>query len=154
MEIENQVCTLAQAKKLDYLGIVSKSYMYHVYPHMNSGWKVLADGMFDKADDAVEFYPAFSVAELGVMLPDGISTNSNIRTAEIVIRKDCLNDWTVAYDVDHVTEGGYGATVKEIYRDNIVENKSEATCRADMLIHLLENNLTTAAECNEHLNSN
>jgi len=53
MKLENQVCSLEQSKTLEYLGVNAQSQLFHVYPTMSSGWKVYADGMFNKNDDEI-----------------------------------------------------------------------------------------------------
>lgn len=168
MKIENQACTLEQAKRLKELGITQNSLYYFYWARGNSvggfhlvnmnnwysGINEMNQILLNAIEGAVsnEIYSAFTVAELGVMLPDKIPTNSNIRFAEIVMRRDCLDAWFIGYDVDCPTEDGYGADVKEIYRG--ISNdcfKKEAESRADMLIYLLENKLVTAEDCNKRL---
>ncbi len=160
MKLENQVCTIEQAKRLKELGIDGGSHFYHVPwkasdfegcfigAKCDKGFYHDLDGMVETFD-APEYYPAFTVAELGAMLPDQTKTNSNIEFAELFIKYD--GEWVVGYDVDMQTEGGYGATVKEAYR--VMYGETEAQARAAMLIHLLENNLTTASDCNNRLNA-
>lgn len=62
MKLENQVCTLEQAKRLKELGICQESYFLHGEEagHIVESWSV--EGYED------EFYSVFTVAELGVML--------------------------------------------------------------------------------------
>lgn len=71
MKIENQVCSVEQSIKLVDLGVIPNSILYHIYPTMSSGWKVMGEGMFNVNDDEIEYHPAFTVAELGAMLGSG-----------------------------------------------------------------------------------
>jgi hypothetical protein len=77
MKIENQVCTLQQAKKLNELGIIQDGYF--VYRHWRGNGNIILSRRLDKYND----YPkhmrqvapsvlgcAFTVAELSVMLDD------------------------------------------------------------------------------------
>lgn len=149
MELKNQVCSLEQAKKLKELGIRPLENLCNFF---DSSVGMMLLHRITGSEILEQDYPAFTVAELGAMLPDTIPTNSNIRFAELVSRKDCL-EWQVGYDVDVPTSGGYGPDVKEIYNGIISNNENEAQSRAAMLIHLLENKLVTAEDCNKRLNA-
>jgi len=74
MKLENQVCALHQAKRLTELGVVNKSFLIHaVYqlcPFRST--IVIQKGVLVEGIE-VFYYPAFSVAELGVMLCDKTS---------------------------------------------------------------------------------
>jgi hypothetical protein len=63
MKIENQVCTLEQAKKLKELGVCQESYLYHVKD-------ITTPGTLSGKEKIIfnQHWSAFSVAELGVML--------------------------------------------------------------------------------------
>lgn len=119
MKIENQYCLLEQGKRLKELG-VEGSHFHHF------------QGGIHKEAWGNDYYPAFSVAELGCMLPNGYDT---MQCTEI--------DWETeewhGYDLDSKDfpdENGY---------------KTEAECRAAMLIRLLENGETTPEEVNKRL---
>jgi hypothetical protein len=143
MQLENQVITLEQAKRLKELGITALATFYFVenyglIPRMiydgyggyeeNETVTNALDGIYKNY-----CYPAFTVAELGVMLPSEVRTGS----------------------------GGYGGLV---YVFNPLGNRldncedfnysdytSEAEARGSMLIYLLENNLITVEEVNQRL---
>ena len=110
MKLENQVCTLEQAHKLQHLGIVNIAAIYHNYGFL----------VYEQPGIAM-----FNVAELGVMLPAGYDT-----------MQITGNGW-VAYDLD-------GETV-------LVNYKTEAECRAALLINLLEMKQINHEECNKRL---
>lgn len=73
MKLENQVCTLEQAKKLKELGIVQDSlFSWRKGEFYNTGewifeWYVTNDA-YDFEIEPSESYSAFTVAELGMML--------------------------------------------------------------------------------------
>ena len=86
----------------------------------------------DNLEDTGEEYCAFTVAELGVMLPHHYGTYRFNEEGEDT-------QWC-GYDIEGMD---YPGTV--IHYDN------EAILRADMLILALESEILTAAECNERL---
>lgn len=123
MKIENQVVTIEQAKKLKELG-VTQDTLYAFYHHWEIN-KMVYSLMLKDSDSINESFAAPTVAELGVMI-----------------------DW------NHVSQSGpykedqhfYCFTHLQDYSD-----KNEAIVRADVLIYLLENNLTTPEEVNQRL---
>jgi len=122
MKIENQVCTLEQAKRLKELGVEQVANLY---------WKEDTDK--DRLYDpwiGGEKYAAFTVAELGVMIGSPIGEKVNSYTTD-------------------------GATGSYLHGSHITTTHSEheAHIRADVLIHLLENNIITAEEVNTRLTS-
>lgn len=138
MKIENQVCTLEQAKRLQELGVDAESvYYFSPWEYFDGETLFIGQkcdkGFFHCLDGEVEtftakeVYPAFTVAELGLMLPAGYDTMQT--TAE---------GWR-CYD----TNGN------DVVKDFIYATESE--CRAAAVIHLLESNLTTVQEVNSKL---
>lgn len=146
MKIEEQVCTLEQGKALKSLNINQGSYFRWLQFRNESSptdqWSTVHT-VLDKEDDMMEYYerkhlksmedfPALTVAELGVMLPNGydtmrITSNENVSISVWQGYDDNGNDFSLA------------------------PFKTEAECRAAMLIYMLENNLITPAEVNERL---
>ncbi len=123
MKIEQQVCTWEQAKKIKELGITqTSSYFYWHFGAVSETWILI--NCEDSDIDANDF-SAYTVAELGVMMPSG-------------------------YDTMHSTMGGRrwfdldGMDDREYY-------KTEAEARAAMLIYLLENNILKVDEVNNRL---
>lgn len=114
MKLENQVCSLELSKKLKELGVKQLSVFY---------WNI--------EENKVLFYPekklinllynisAFTVAELGEMLPDYVELSKvqNIHLATV-------------YSDDNGTENNVS-----------VIGETEANVRAQILIYLIENNL-------------
>ena len=143
MKLEQQVCTLEQAKRLKELGVDQNcSYLCFLE---NSAGKYMLDtieGNFNShcRDYEISVHPGgfeasfveqaiavFTVAELGVMI-----------------------DW------NHVSQSGPYKEDQHFYcftHLHDYSNENEAVVRADVLIYLLENNLTTAEEVNQRLNN-
>lgn len=122
MKIEDQVCTLDQAKRLNDLGVVQGASAF--YHNTNSG--EIEHNSHHKTGTfyhAKYCFSAFTVAELGVMLKG--------RTMPI---------WWDLWEGFCYKEGsqprGYG---------------TEAQARAAMLLYLLENKCITAEEVNKRL---
>jgi len=140
MKIEAQVCTFEQSKKLKELGINNKStFNYWDFNNVSdkffhSGRQHLVYGEHCPASGSINnelkecWFPAFTVAELGVMLPNGYDTMQN-----------SVDGWR-----------GYNDDNSDCPPDN-EGFATEAEARAAMLIYLLENNLTTAEEVNQRL---
>lgn len=128
MKIEQQVCSLDHARKLKELGITQQSEYYFRDIHL---WNIneITDwqnqetmgNLIQGGDEAYRIFSAFTVAELGVMLPD-------------VVKYFRAND---ILDQHAIAMGAAGST--------------EAEARAAMLIHLIENKLTTVDEVNQKL---
>jgi hypothetical protein len=129
MKLQSQVCTLEQSKRLKELGIIQESYLYHYFfdnvPRNLSGqWK-----LHHEYHKNFEHYSAFTVAELGVML----STTDNIHWSSRIM--------TDKISYCHV----------ELYNDAWGAYENEAKGRAELLIHLLNNNVLTPEEVNTRL---
>lgn len=151
MTLEQQVCSLESAKRLKELGVKQES-LYH---WRNStltayNWRVdtdhtkqpvfwLDDKSYDDDDaesndykrtrvESQEELSAFTVAELGEMLPTDIKALEGTAWFE-TRKKTTTGQWMVAYDWD---EDAY-----------VKHADTEAEARAKMLIYLLENELTS-----------
>lgn len=126
-ELEEQVCCLEVAKRLKELGvkqegIVSWQFFHGWGEHIDkcevrhySGFRVSSDN-----DEGV--CAAFTVAEFGQMLMDGL----------IGSNKMALGGWRCEYEP--LKKGGEGPNL-------FTEGKTEADARAEMLIYLLEKKL-------------
>lgn len=136
MKLEDQYCLIQQSKRLKGLGINQNTQWFWFYPvnekmistrvqliHSSMTYDLMSDNDGDEFDHTIA--SAYSVAELGVMLPCGYDT-----------MQITGNGWA-AYDLD-------GEIV-------LVDYKTEAECRAAMIINLLESNAITAEECNKRL---
>lgn len=151
MELKNQVCTLEQAKRLSELGISEGSNFYYyqcMYREEEKGkidcgsWEFCAKPSYHKNSES--HYPAFTVAELGVMLPAGMQKRG---------RKDEFVWFYNGFDTDErYFNSGLNSTKSRYWTKKIINaTKTEAQARAEMLIHLLENKLITPEQVNASL---
>lgn len=138
MKIENQCCNLIQAKRLNELGIIQgKSFFF--YDTWKSDKNSLSYNLGNAEPgylDAKSCFSAFTVAELGVMLPEGYTMSETTNFDEPYRKWICGKVFCDGDDVDY-EKCGYGST--------------EAEARAAMLIYFLESNLITASEVNKRL---
>lgn len=129
MKLEQQVCSIEQAKRLKELGVNQESlFYYNTYwidkhnpekPEIQyepSGKKIISETFTN-----LQFTSAFTVAELGEMLP-----------WDIVIARNIDKQW-------HITFQAHGRTEKEMHV--VASQDLEADARAKMLIYLLESKL-------------
>lgn len=148
MKIEDQVCSLELAKRLKELGVKQDSIIYWLNIQHCVHMKVKDDGytlqedengnpMIDKIDYRTELgnpfvynidkdncWCAFTVAELGKMLPDSVV----IKTFEYFIKSQKKDD-------------EYKIYIEELSKVIIFFDINEANARAKMLIYLIENKL-------------
>lgn len=138
MKLIDQVITLEQAKRLKELGIrqdASHAAWLRNECHKETEfwcWPVEAQGISNRgysspATGCLEGFSAFTVAELGEMLPPGYDTMY------------CVNDGWRGFDLDGVDMLGSKAF------------NTEAEVRAAMLIHLIKTNVVTVDEINTWL---
>lgn len=122
MKIEQQVCSLELSKKLKELGVKQES-LFHWYFHQNKNKKFELGILYGKKELMESQWSAFTVAELGEMLPGGICQTDKInKERDPDLKSYCIY---LAGDSFHAKD------------DN------EANARAKMLIHLIENKLIT-----------
>lgn len=127
--LEKQVCTLERAKKLKELGVKQESYFRH-YLDSIGGHHTTPNRI--KWYDEDSMFAAFTVAELGVMLPPHYFTYPQTGGT--------FN--TLAYKLpEGIIPSGVLPTCYN----------AEAEARAAMLIHLIESNLVTVEQINEKL---
>ena len=124
MKLQDQVITEEQADKMKRLGIDQDALYYHTH---SEKWGVMPKGSIDFSGDPSA---AFTVAELGTMLPAGYDTMRFTEHPE---------DRWFGYDTSGDTFPGEDCW------------KTEAEARGAMLIHLLETNTITAEEVNARL---
>ena len=155
MKLSDQVCNLELAKRLKELGVKQESLFYwsnccigykyedlacsYVYEKEKIGVEykndVPEDDFFGSDDDDIEVgdkkvYSAFTVAELGEMLPkivEGIQ--KYLKYSEWYLRIEYGNCWRVGY------------ISKNKKSDIFISDDTEANARAKMLIYLLEQEL-------------
>lgn len=136
MKIEDQVCSLEQAKKLKELGIEQNTEFTWVCvmpDPVGEQWYYVPAARHDtrkEIENAENLAAAFTVAELGVMLPLYYSSYVS----------DNRKSWYCLKD----------GTQEDYSKYEFTESKTEAQARALMLIHLLENEIE-AEEVNSRL---
>ena len=130
--IDWQLSNLELSKKLKELGVKQESYFYWArdsgdweLKHKSELQSIINDGWtwLEEALAKGEAISAFTVAELGEMLPDGLETYYTSKA---------LGDWR-GYKRDDEDE------MTTMFLD--INEKTEANARAKMLIYLLENKL-------------
>jgi len=137
MKIENQVCSLELAKKLKELGVKQNSLFYWetgaIKPKVRLSvvteieFKLESTQKYDTSDCRF-LCSAFTVAELGEMLPKSIKYGG--KNVPLEYRgKNCFGEHLVAYHINFESPIGLQC------------EKTEANARAKMLIYLLENDL-------------
>jgi len=144
MELEKQVCSLDLSKRLQELGIKPDVQMYWTQIPTGSGkdapyiWIVLPiDSMYEINSEEI---PAFSVAELGEMLPE---RTDEYRKNYIKFQKiKCESTNNDHYLCSLVEDGGYNMDIVKFD----CSDPNEANARALMLIHLIENKIITIKE--------
>ncbi len=137
MKIEQQVCTRIQAERLKELGVEQLSaFCYMAYDSQFKGDEQPVHNNFYKADPSAFLWcSAFTVSELGVLFPINPSKDGNY-------------NW---YHRHNHRGHSVGYSCFGLEPIEQLWFSSEAEARAAMLIYLLENNLTTAGECNARL---
>ena len=134
MTLENQVCSLELAKRLKELDVEQFSLFSHYRlsdsPDGTQHWEILMPSRYGSAFE--ERYSAFTVAELGEMLPasfDWTGTNVFVEFGKSSIHGDYLINLRECARPERMT----------IH----IRADTEADARAKMLIYLLENKLIT-----------
>ena len=124
--LEQQVCSLELAKRLKELGVKQES-LFHWQPsyYDRKTMVVVAENAEDWSDD-VESYSAFTVAELGEMLPKEATSSWKYFPDDVVMPKGWR--WKCFY---------HGDELERIWAD------TEADACSKLLIYLVENKLVT-----------
>lgn len=146
MKLQDQVCTLEQAKRLKELGVSQHSEFYfrskNVWHFSEvTDWpnqEQLSD-LIESGAEAGIIFSAYTVAELGEMLPDYLTVDS-YRMHPRFYKQEQNNSpalWTATYGNSEDKD------VPDFYFNN------EAHCRAALLIWLIESNLTTIEQINK-----
>lgn len=151
MNIEYQVCSLDQAKNFkELLGETYGLFVYMENKTLPSDSKIMLSTHTEsfkqmgkiEGSTWIKYYPAFTVAELGVMLID---------VSEKIIATSFYNPHFGEWECHITKESEEGE--HEPFVDANGEGDNEAECRAESLIWLLENKYFTPANYNniEHL---
>ena len=141
MDLTQQVCSLKYARKLQELGVKQDSLWYWIsigiLNNKHVGWRLELSHNCNCEEPLIaqEYYSAYTVAELGELLPFKIYSNPIPNPFELKINK-LENKWEVyylAYESRELNNTDLCPTINA---------NTEANARASMLIYLLENNLT------------
>jgi hypothetical protein len=124
MTLESQVCSLESATKLKELGVQRESLFYHHASLNKISWR--GDIPISRSEFGDRYIPAFTVAELGEMLP---------------------TDYCLSGKTEY--EEPFRAFWCGLENISWLWAETEAEARAQMLIHLLENHLVTAEDINK-----
>ena len=131
MRIEDQVCSLENAKRLKELGVKRESYFLHCKPFICIRSYVKERWAFGLDHSGHDVYPAYTVAELGEMLPneidDGTGNYFIFQSGQLRGYRDVTGRWLL----------------------ELQGTRKETDARAMMLIWLLENNYITTEEVNK-----
>jgi|HubBroStandDraft_2_1064218.scaffolds.fasta_scaffold16400_5 hypothetical protein len=136
MNLEDQVCSLEYAKKLKELGVKQESYFYY-YPNSfnKEGYYIVCDDTRNiEIND--KFISAFTVAELGEMLPDEFKWKYSKYQYLMIYRKKYDGKYIIR--LIHSHDCGMGT------RDDLItefSGKKEADVLAIFLIYLIENQM-------------
>jgi len=124
MTLEQQVVSLDLAKRLKELGVKQESLFWWRSPLAHYGYPdwSLSDGELGHGSES---YSAFTVAELGEMLPEGYLSGRIFLDGE----------------QENVMCARFSSPEFEVWNDSMQFANTEADARAKMLIYLLENKL-------------
>lgn len=130
MKLEDQVTSLELSKKLKKLG-VGTDYPLSMWDHVPGGsWRIIWSN--DKEHElSWDSFPAFTVAELGEMLPEEIETKHDIFFFET---NKHASQWGVVYCSEDFKSGNTNSI-------HSVIGVTEADARAMMFIYLIESKL-------------
>lgn len=137
MKLENQCCTLIQAKRLKELGVKQESVFYHIPPLTSRNDSCIVLKPYPNEDD----YSAFTVAELGEMLPKKIINERYYLKFSFTHNDQPDNICVCVYEDSEL--GHKPIPIEEVVKMKFYQTlgNTEAKARAAMLIYLLENNL-------------
>lgn len=138
MKIQDQVCTIEQAKRFKELGIAQESLFY--FNWLITGHEHGIPIQFGKIMESEylsnwQQISAFTVAELGIMLPENVSCFRSDGKFEINVHKGL-------YPMPQIQDG---------FNYFVVKGDTEAEARAAMLIFLMKERLVSASQINEAL---
>ena len=127
--IENQVCTLRQARKFDELGLKLESYF--VWIKKDDRWQIIARHRWKTKLWTEQIYPAFSCAEVGILLPFCI----DVKGEPLVYQ--CHKFERPWLHVNNYETGYY--TVPNAAGFDYLKYKNQHECHAksDLLLHIL-----------------
>lgn len=124
MELSKQVARLELSQKIKELGVKQESYfVWKQLSNLSKTWRVSYKNIHG-AHYPGELIPAYTVAELGKMLPEYVKIDGIY--LPISYRR---------------TDRYFGVGIRNVYQPTA---NTEADARGKMLIYLIENNLISA----------
>jgi len=136
IEIDKQVCSLDLAKRLKKLGVKFRPVLFWDRPGIflpgfsnekeEDGYEVVLLTRDVSKEEAEYIYAAYSVGELGEMLPEFIAT----------YKAACRNENEKWRLLSHSGTDEYNLNIENISQFSA---STEADCRAKVLIYLIEN---------------
>lgn len=137
MKLEEQVISLEYAKKLKELGVKQESLFWWDINNQQLISKAEFEWGYDEEIENIDgMISAYTVAELGEMLPALLNNKEKVYYGYLTLTKYDKGEWEIAYNFDSLNN--------EIE----IDSSSLATGLAKMLIHLLENNLIKLEDIN------
>ena len=146
MKLEDQVCSLELAKRLKELGVKQDSLFWYKrwIPEKGSTyfmpeWKL---SLYSKSTvNEYEYISAFTVAELGEMLPTILKNDDRLQLGWAkIINDNSKIRWKICY-----CNPSLPYEEREYFED-----KNEANVRAIMVISLIEQGLLDVADLSKH----
>jgi hypothetical protein len=145
MNLEDQVCSLELSEKLLTLGVKQKSiFVWEYFDKKCYSVKFIPYAVVPDSLNNFKLFPAFTVAELGEMLPPWIDIKKNepfnIFGLQIIKRQSRNIQFIVSYECDTIAGEEVNNPLARLQLCKTFDEK-EAYARAKMLIYLLENKL-------------
>ncbi len=145
MELPQQVCSLDLAKRLQELGVKQESlfwWIQQVQEHLERNGTVTfiptESWVVNDRPGSADSYSAFTVAELGEILPESIHVSGAPFHLRITHGTRAVHHWAIGYT-------NYDAS----WWPGLIDEKNEANGRAKLLVYLLENNLLTVESASQ-----
>lgn len=140
MKLENQVTNLELSKKLKGLGVKQESLFYWMFSAFSKPERQIiyyedkVQLEKDFVSNRYDLTSAFTVAELGEMLPEEIEDPKTKYIFGLHLNKVESKNWEVWYEYRWNDE-------ERLIGEQVFYSDTEANARAKMLIYLIENKL-------------
>ena len=144
MPLENQVCTLEQARKFDELGLKLESYFVWwrqvVAPNVkDEQWKIVTRQRWKTKFWTETILPAFSSAEVGMLLPGYIPVEDS-SPAYLTIQKIYGGSGRDSFSFEYIqADGGDCMAIGKTM-------EHEAHAKPDLLLHLFKEKIINPAD--------
>lgn len=145
MNAKGQVISIEHAIKLNSLGINCPNPSYYWIFDSGMKWDLHPDGYYNLNEEGIEYHIAFTVAELAIMLPHEIRQGPH---APLLFTTIPPNEGTEYLWCTCYIEIGKSILDEA---EHTCDGNSQVEAYATLLIHLLENGITTSKQCNSAL---